>query len=229
VVRIGVITGLAAEAEIFEAVPSERRPVVAVAGASGARAEAAALRLLAGGCEAILSFGVAGGLDPALAPGTVVIADAVVGADGQRWPTDAPWRDAVRSALAGVVPLASGIVAGSDAPLLTPESKRDYAGRTGAVAVDMESHGAARAAALARAPFLAIRAVADRASRAIPPWVMDAILPDGGLAPEKIARALLPRPWMVWGLLGLARDNGRALASLRRVASRLGPGLGLAA
>ena len=66
------------------------------------------------------------------------------------------------------------------------------------------------------------------ATRAIPPWVMDAILPDGGLAPEKIARALLPRPWMVWGLIGLARDNGRALRALGRVAARLGPGLGLA-
>ena len=228
-VRLGVITGLAAEAEILEAFPSERRPVVAVAGASGARAEAAAARLLAGGCEAILSFGVAGGLDPALAPGTLVIAVAVVAPDGRSFPTDAIWRDAVKSALAGVVPLASGIVAGADAPLLTAEAKKAFAGSTGAVAVDMESHGAARAAARAGAPFLAIRAVADGASRAIPPWVMDAILPDGGLAPEKIARALLPRPWMVWGLIGLARDQGRALGSLRRVALRLGPGLGLAA
>ena len=227
-VRIGVITGLAAEAEILEAFPLERRPIVAVAGASGARAHAAALRLLAGGCEAILSFGVAGGLDPALAPGTLVIADAIVAADGRRLPTDPAWRDAVRRALEGLCPLAVGALAGVDAPLLTVEAKKDTACRTGAVAVDMESHGAAKAAALKNVPFLAIRAVADGASRAIPPWVMDAILPDGGLAPEKIARALLPRPWMVWGLIGLARANGRALGTLSRVAARLGPGLGLA-
>ena len=227
-VRLGVITGLAAEAKILEAFPSERRPVVAVAGASGARAETAALRLLAEGCEAILSFGVAGGLDPALVPGTLVIADAIVAPDGRRIATDPAWRDAVRRALEGSGPLSGGAIAGADAPLLTPEAKRDYAGRTGAVAVDMESHGAAKAAASRRVPFLAIRAVADGASRAIPPWVMDAILPDGGLAPEKIARALLPRPWMVWGLIGLARANGRALGTLSRVAARLGPGLGLA-
>ncbi|MEK7244619.1 MAG: hypothetical protein AAB223_01210 [Pseudomonadota bacterium] len=227
-VRLGVITGLAAEADILLEFPSERAPRVEIAGASGARAEAAATRLLAGGCEAILSFGVAGGLDPALAPGTVVIADSIVAADGRRWPTDARWRDAVRRALAGAVPLAAGAIAGSDAPLLTAAAKMDLAGRTGTVAVDMESHGVARAAALSGAPFLAIRAVADGASRAIPPWVMDAILPDGGLAPEKIARALLPKPWQVWGLIGLARDNACALGALRRVALRLGPGLGLA-
>ncbi|MCC7017649.1 MAG: purine phosphorylase [Rhodospirillales bacterium] len=226
--RLGVITGLAAEADILSEFPSTRAPMVEIAGASGARAEAAALGLLAGGCGAILSFGVAGGLDPALAPGTAVIADAVVAPDGRRFPADAAWRDAVKSALAGTVPLAEGAIAGSDAPLLTAEAKRNFAALTGAIAVDMESHGAAKAAALKGAPFLAIRAVADTASRAIPPWVMDAILPDGGLAPDKIARALLPKPWMVWGLIGLARDQGRALGSLRRVATRLGPGFGLA-
>ena len=226
--RIGVITGLAAEADILAAFQPEQRPVVRIAGASAARAEAAALRLLAEGCEAILSFGVAGGLDLALYPGTVVIAEAIVTADGQRLPTDANWRNSVRRVLNGSGPLAEGAIFGSDSPLLTVEAKKDMAGKTGAMAVDMESHGAAKAAALKGAPFLAIRAIADGASRTIPPWVMDAILPDGGLAPEKIARALLPKPWMVWGLIGLARANGRALGSLSRVALRLGPGLGFA-
>lgn len=227
--RLGVITGLAAEADILAAFPLEQRPVINIAGASAARAEVAAMRLLAEGCEAILSFGVAGGLDPALIPGTVVVADSVVTDNNQRMLTDAIWRERVIRALAGAGPLAEGAIYGSDAPLLTVEAKKDMAGKTGAVAVDMESHGAARAAAQKGAPFLAIRAVADGALRAIPPWVIDAILPDGGLAPEKIARALLLKPWMVWGLIGLARANGRALGSLSRVALRLGPGLGLAA
>ena len=226
--RLGVITGLASEADIFAALPSEQRPVVRIAGASAARAEAAALKLLGEGCAAILSFGVAGGLDPALRPGTVVIADAIVTADSRHMPTDATWRDAVLRALDGSGPLATGTIYGSDAPLLDVEAKKGAFDKTGAIAVDMESHGAARAAALKGMPFLAIRAVADGASQTIPPWVMDAILPDGGLAPEKIARALLPRPWMVWGLIGLARANGRALGALGRVALRLGPGLGFA-
>jgi hopanoid-associated phosphorylase len=226
VTRIGVITGLAAEAEIFDAIPSDRRPRVAPAGASAARAEAAARKLLDQGCGAIL--GVAGGLDPALAPGTVVVAESVIAPDGRRFPARPAWRDAVLATLLGLAPLAPGAICGADSPLLTRDAKRDCRARTGAVAVDMESHGAARAAAARNAPFLVIRAIADTAARAIPPWVMDAVLPDGGLAPEKVARALLPRPWMVWSLIGLARDNGRAMNSLSRVATRLGPGLGLA-
>lgn len=226
--RIGVIVGLAAEAEILEAFPADRRPVVAVAGASAARAEAAALKLIAQGCDALLSFGVAGGIDPALSPGTVIVADAVVLPDGTRIACDADWHGRVLQRLSGKVPCFSGAIAGSNEPLLSPEAKGALARRARAVAVDMESHGVARAARAKGIPVLAVRAVADGAERAIPAWVMDAILPDGGLAPGKIARALLPRPWMVWSLLGLARDNGRAMGALGRVAAILGPGGGFA-
>ncbi len=224
--RVGVITGLAAEADIVSEHAPESASRIAVAGASAARAEKAALRLIDQGCGAILSFGVAGGLNPALQPGTMIVADALVGA--RRYATDAGWRKAVMAALAGSGAVAEGAIYGSDAPLLTVEAKRECAARTGAVAVDMESLGAAEAAAARGVPFLAIRAIADDASRTIPPWVMDAILPDGGLAPGVVLRALLPRPWTVWGLIGLARDQGRALGALGRVASRLGPGFGLA-
>jgi len=227
VARVGVITGLTVEAEIFDAIPSDRRPRVAAAGASAARAEAAARKLLDQGCGAILSFGVAGGLDPTFRPGTVIIADAIVGRE-RRYPADTAWRNAVAAALAGIGEVAGGTIFGSDAPLLTTDAKQECAARTGAAAVDMESLGAAAAAAARGAPFLAIRAIADHASRTIPPWVMDAILPDGGLAPGAILKALLPRPWTVWGLIGLARDQGRALGALGRVALRLGPSLGFA-
>ena len=226
--QVGVITGLAVEAEILEAIPAGSRPIVAITGASATRAKSAARKLLAEGCGAILSFGVAGGLDPAHGPGTIVIADAVVGGDGRRHPTDASWRERVCRALEGSGPLAVGAIFGSDKPLLTADAKKECAARTKAIAVDMESFGAASAAVARGTSFLAIRAIADGASRTIPPWVMDAIQPDGGLAPGAILRALLPKPWMVWGLLGLARDQGRALGALRRVATRLGPGLGFA-
>lgn len=226
--QVGVITGLAVEADILSEFPLERAPRVEIAGASAARAESAARGLLERGCGAILSFGVAGGLDPALEPGTIVIADAVVGADGRRHPTDAVWRGKTLRALEGSGPLAVGAIFGSDKPLLTADAKKECAAGTKAIAVDMESLGAIRAAVARGTSFLAIRAIADGASRTIPPWVMDAIQPDGGLAPGAILRALLPKPWMVWGLLGLARDQGRALGALRRVATRLGPGLGFA-
>ena len=72
----------------------------------------------------------------------------------------------------------------------------------------------------------AVRAIADPAARAIPPWLLKCVAEDGGLRPAAVIAPLLARPWKVWALIGLARENGKALGSLRRVASLGGPRLG---
>ncbi|MCH8952346.1 MAG: hypothetical protein IID49_09510, partial [Proteobacteria bacterium] len=58
------------------------RIAIAVSGARPDRAEAEARRLVAGGCRVLLSWGVAGGLDPALRPGELVIPAEIVAEDG---------------------------------------------------------------------------------------------------------------------------------------------------
>lgn len=226
--RLGVITGLASEADCLSEIPVDRRPLVESAGASPEGARRVARALLSRGCTGLLSFGTAGGLDPDLGPGALVLAEAVVAPDGGRFATDAPWRDRLRAALSGEADMAVATLAGSGHAVSTPAAKRRLRETTGAAAVDMESLGVAEVAAQADVPFLALRAVADPAARAIPPWVMKAVLADGSIAPEAIIRPLLVRPWTVWALIGLARENGRALAALRRVASRAGAGFGLA-
>ncbi len=226
--RLGIITGLASEADCLSEIPVDRRPLVESAGASAAGARRVARALLSRGCTGLLSFGTAGGLAPDLGPGALVMADAVIAPDGRRFATDARWRDGLGAALAGEAGLTVATLAGSEHAVSTPAAKRRLRETTGAAAVDMESVGVAEVASQADVPFLALRAIADPAARAIPPWVMKAVLEDGGIDPMGIIRPLLARPWTVWALIGLARENGKALAALRRVATRTGGGFGLA-
>ena len=80
---IGVVVGLAMEAR-------PARPlggVIATGGGTAEGAETAAEALAAGGVSALVSFGLAGGLDPRLKPGHLLIPRAVLAA-GETWPTD---------------------------------------------------------------------------------------------------------------------------------------------
>ena len=216
--RIGVITGLVSEAECLDVLAEPERPATEVAGANAIRARARAAALVSRGCLALLSFGVAGGLDPALGAGDLVLARSVRAMGGQTFATDAPWRERLEAALDGLVPVVVADVAGSDRMLAAPAEKAALRHATGAATVDMESHGVAQAASEAGVPFLVLRAISDGAADAIPEWVLDGVAADGSLDPKRIAARLFGRPWSVWSLIGAARNNGRALSSLRRVA-----------
>ena len=107
----------------------------------------------------------------------------------------------------------------------TGDAKRALAARTGAVAVDMESHGVAEVAARAGLPFLIVRAVADRSDQAVPRAALGAIDAQGDIRHLALIGRLLARPWEIGALIALGRSSGRGLATLRRVAA-LAPGLG---
>lgn len=93
----------------------------------------------------------------------------------------------------------------------------------GALAVDMESHGAARAAAQAGVPFLAIRAIADPADRALPPAAFNAVAPDGSTRVFATLAAAMRDPKQFPLLMKLGADSSAALKTLRR---DLGPFFG---
>ncbi len=225
--RLGVITGLVREVDCFTVFPADRRPRVHCAGIGPARAARAARRLLDEGCGALLSFGIAGGLDPALVPGTAVVAEAVVAPDGRRFATEPAWHGALFAVLAGQTEASAAAIAGSDAVVATPGDKRRLFEATGAVAVDMESHAVAAVADEARVPFLVLRLVSDSAAGLIPPVAMKGVGLNGRERHLAVAAALLRRPGDLPALLRLRRDSARAFRSLRRVALLAGPGFGL--
>lgn len=221
--RLGIVTGLLSEARCLNRIPIAQRPSVRCAGADAGRAKEAARELISTGCQGLMSFGLAAGLSPGLAAGTVVLAGSVAAPGGRRYPTSDAWRTSLGEALIGAVDIRTGDIAGSGQLLSTKAEKQILRGMTGACAADMESLAVAEAAAQAGLPFLAVRAVADGHDRDVPAWVMDGVTPDGGIRYWLMAWRLAIQPGEVPAVVKLAWDNGRALSALRRVASRAGP------
>jgi len=170
----------------------------------------------------LISIGIAGGLDPKLAPGSVVLADAVAW-DSDSIAADPQWCQALKSKLPAAV---SGAIAGSELPIATVGAKADLHRKTGALAVDMESHLVARAAHVRGLPFAALRIVADSATTALPPAALVAMKPGGGIALDRVLKSIARNPIQIPALIRTARESEVAFAALLRCVEVLGPGLG---
>jgi adenosylhomocysteine nucleosidase len=206
--RIIAVVGLAREARI--AAGAGVHPIIG--GGEGPRLSANLDRAVGGGARAILSFGIAGGLDPLLRPGDCIIATAV-SAQGRRWPTHVGWAAKLAARLPGAF---SAEIAGADHPLATVADKRRLRAAGGAAAVDMESHIAARIAADHGLPFAVIRIVCDPAERSLTPAALVGMRPDGTSDVGAVIRALIAAPGQFPDLIRLALDARNALAQLKR-------------
>ena len=225
--RLGIVTGLAAERSCLRALSADQGSVRCFGMGPEAAAEAAC-ELLSEGCSALLSFGLAGGLDPGLRPGAIVVAEAIVTDRGELFSTDTAWRRRVIRRLTTTgCSVFEGQLLCSDRPLLSVEDKRAAALASQAVVVDMESHAVARAAQRSSVPFLAIRAVADPAERTVPAWLAATIGDSGRPRLRVVAKGALAHLSDVPRLFRLARDQRAALAALRRVALDVGPSFAL--
>ena len=170
----------------------------------------------------LMSFGIAGGLDPRLTTGDVLIGSTVI-AEEAHYECDVAWRRVLVRSLAGAVvgPLAAG-----DHALATPADKSGLYRRTLARAVDMESQHVARFASAHGLPFIALRVIADPADRALPGAALVGLQPDGRAAILKVILALMKTPAELPALLQVAHDSRQALARLLSSRLCLGPGLG---
>jgi adenosylhomocysteine nucleosidase len=194
--------------------------LIRISGIGPEQAARAARELIAAGAGALLSWGVAGGLDLALASGTAVVPREVMwraqgngAADLRRIATTPWWRERLLSELQGRVRVAHGAIYTGITPVAVACCKARLHADTGAVAVDMESAAIAEVACAHGLPFLALRVVLDTASDSLPESLMRAFEP---AHPSWWPLIATPADWPA--LLRLARQYRRARRVLRACA-----------
>ncbi|HXV01789.1 MAG TPA: hypothetical protein VG166_14945 [Caulobacteraceae bacterium] len=200
-----VVVGLTREARVV------RRRARVVIGAKGLEAA------LAEGATGVMSFGLCGGLDPGLKVGDTVIGTGVVSGEDRYEPGHA-WTRQIASAL----PHATQVhFAASESIVGSRGEKADLRERTGAGAVDMESHLVARAAEKAGVPFAIVRTVSDSAHHDLPHAAKAGFKPDGTVDVLAVIGALFRRPSDLAPLIALARAAGQAVKALEHAADSI--------
>ena len=182
-------------------------------------------RTLVRGCPGIISFGVAGGLAPHLRPGTCVVGSAVI-SGSNRMPISQEWSQKLLRTIPDAV---SGMLLGVPAPIANPDEKRELYLKTGAIAVDMESHIVATVGFEHELPVAAIRVITDPAKRALPVSAVAAMRPNGTTNIGAMLCAVMTRPRELPALFQTALDARAARATLVRGRNLLGPAFTLPA
>lgn len=219
--RVLAVCGLRREAEI-----AASDTVLAVPGGGDAARLTARLRAIdAGGLCGVVSFGLAGALEPGLKVGTFLLPEEVVDEEGRVFAVDPEWRAALSARLPEAV---GGRLAASATVVASAEAKRALRRRAGARSVDMESGTAALEAARRGLPFAVVRVVSDAAETALPSSAVAGMGPGGEVAVGRVILALARRPWELFALVRTGRDAERAFGALLGGRGRLGPALGLA-
>ncbi len=212
----GIVAALKAEARTLGHAPPGI--LLMISGMGPQAAARAAQDLVAAGAEALLSFGLAGALDPHLGAGAVVLPQSVVdGASGVH-ATYGPWRERL-AAQAAAVADARGVVGGTllsvAQPLATVASKSQARASSGACAVDMESFAIAEVAARMGVRFAVARVVIDSAGDALPLSVIQATGAHGDLNLPRLVAGLVSAPADLPRLMRLPQRYRAALRALR--------------
>ena len=136
--------------------------------------------------DAVLSTGFCGGLDPALEPCDVFIADRVLNSD----------TGVTHTAATPLLPHAAltGSIVCGDRVIQTVGEKQRIRQLTGASAVDMESSAVGAAASEAGLPFYCVRVVTDTAREGFSTDLNSTRGPDGRFNTRKIVFSALRHP-----------------------------------
>jgi hopanoid-associated phosphorylase len=212
--HVVAVVGLKREAAVLRGLD-----VVAIAGGGAPDRLARDLAEAAKHASGIISFGMAGALDPSLRLGDWVIGERLAGAfEGA---CDPAWT----SALAARLQNARRGTIHADGRLIADPAEKAALSRSGALAADMESHIAGRAAVKAGLPFAILRCISDEAEAALPPAIAVAMKPGGGLALGAVLASILRHPGQVTGLARTIAGFSRAYGALEEGARTVGPRL----
>lgn len=232
---IGLVVALPAEARallgrgIWERADGQRYrriyfeegvSLIAVLGGMGQEnAMASARWLISRKVRALVSLGVAGGLDPTLKAGDTVFGDVIYQDQGSHcqkvWEGMPGRANVIRERLQkkGIRSSSGGIVSVKK-PALSTSAKKKLHLETGALATDMETGSVAVVASESAVPFFAFRTICDPADREIRDSFFRCLDPDGRIKVLRIVLAVLRSPLLISDLLTLKRDYQSALTGL---------------
>lgn len=232
----GIVTALASEAHALARRSVRVRAVSALddgdtlwlAGMGQEAAREGALALLESGADALVSFGVAGGLAPGLRSGTLFCPSCVLDERGRDYLTDTHWRASLidRLVAAGLPLIREGSLLSLPTPLLSVTEKGSMRERHQSLAVDMESAAIGAVASERGVPFIVLRAIVDEREDNVPAPLQAGIDAWGRPLAGRMLVTLLRHPHLLTELPGLATRMGKATRALRAAAQAAGAGLG---
>jgi hopanoid-associated phosphorylase len=208
-----VVCGLA-----FEAKTAAGEGVVVICGGDQRQLAAMVREAVTPATLGLLSFGCGGGLAPGVSSGTCVIGNNVLSI-GEAFVCDPQWSARMCAALPQAM---HADLASVERAIQLAAEKRNLHARTGAIAVDMESHIAGRVAREAGLPFAALRVVLDPAGRTVPKAALAGHGADGGTDARAVIRALWRRPRELPAVIRLGFDFAIASRALLRCRRQLG-------
>lgn len=210
--HVVAVVGLKREAAVLHGLD-----VVTVAGGGDAERLATELAEAVQGADGVISFGMAGALDPALR-----IGDWVIGTGVGKVACDARWI----AALARRLPQARvGSIFAEGRLISSAREKLDLHRTTGSLAVDMESDAAAMASAYAGLPFAVLRCISDQVDGSLPPAIEVAMKPGGGLAIGAVLNSLFANPGQIPNLSRTIASFHLAYGKLKAGTETIGPRL----
>ena len=158
--------------------------------------------------DGVLVVGVAGGVEPSLETGDLLLADryalqngAAQGAGQAIRPDTQMLQTAQQAALDLSVPVFDGGSLTVDHLVAEPEERQELLTQYQIQSVNMEDYRAAEAAQKAGVPFLSVRVVLDTASQRLPGY-----LPGLAKSPYKVLTNVLLQPWRIPTMLRLKRQ-----------------------
>ena len=216
---IGVVCGLKSEAlsivyALTRADIDDKYVRIEISGANADRAEALSRKLIEGGAAALVSVGLSGALTNESKTGEVFVADSVATPSGETLMVPEQIREEFREVKSEDI-VKRGAAIGVDEIVSTIADKVALADKTGAMAVDMESHRVAKVALEADIPFAVVRAIADGSDRAIPEAALDSITEEGETKSLRVLFKALKSPGQLPTLIGLGADAALAQKVLR--------------
>lgn len=211
--KVGFVTGINSEAKILES----SNAIVFCSNMMPRNVVSGTKKLISQGADLIISFGLAGALDPGLKSGSIIISTQVLTPSYKKISCN----PSLGIKIFNLKKSKSGVyfrpIVGSNYPITSATEKKKIFKNSKAAAVDMETHIAAQIAQKQRVPFLAIRSICDTANQNLPDFVATIIKNQKKLNILQVLRLIVSRPSELKKFSKLIINYRRGIKSLREV------------